>query len=404
MPYEGPTTYDPTAPLPAIWLWFNDPRAIMISEGRFAVGGVTTGGSVMVGDYNGQTISHAMLFERLQIDDHVNPALIKLPDGKALACFTRHGAGAGEFYVSRTTTAGNLANWSAPTNIKAQVSPDADNYRFSYPHLCQLSAEGGRLYMTFRAESLTDPTQEYWCYSTSDDGGITWAKGRKLWGPTRPYTTLRRNGPNRIDFLFNDSHPGSQPNNNTYHCYIQDGLFYRTDGTLIGGPDALPLNPSTGPTKVYDAASEGLGRSWIWDIVPDPLTARPVACFATFPAYTDHRYHQARWDGANWVRHEVCDGGGMLIPTQPAYSGGVITDPEDINVVFCSRPVDGVFQIFRYVSADNGVTWSGEQLTFGNDPCFRPFIPEGSRKLFYCTGRYATTYQEYNTRIESLAI
>lgn len=410
--------YDPTGPLPTIWLWFNGPRVIEYAASKFAVAGVASGGSVMVGDYDFSgaelEIAHAVLMQRWQVDDHADPALLKLPDGNILAAFTRHGVGDGSYYVTRTLTPGDLSAWSAPVNIKASINPGGAD-RFSYHNLIRLPDESGRIYLFFRDQNLTT-NDEYWCYSTSDDNGVTWATGKRLWGPQRPYTKFVQNGDDRIDFLFNDSHPGTVANNNTYHAYYRAGNFYKSDGTLIGDTTALPIAFETAATKVYDAVTAGLGGSWIWDIIPAPVTAYPVGCIAIFtpaaPTYDDHRYHQVRWNGAAWTRHEICAAGGPLIPTQPAYSGGVITDPENIDVVYCSRQVDGagnvslsgVYQLFKYVTADGGASWTGTQLTFGPKPCFRPFIAPGTRKLWYITGDYGPTYADWDTKVAVMDI
>jgi hypothetical protein len=110
----------------------------------------------------------------------------------------------------------------------------------------------------------------------------------------------------------------------------------------------------------------------------------------------------------------LADAGGTIYLTNltaPTYSGGAVTDPEDINVVYCSREVDGggtistsgVHQLFKAVTANGGDTWTLTQLTFGTQPCFRPFIPEGGRRLFYTTGRYEH-YKDYDCTIESIDI
>jgi hypothetical protein len=223
----------------------------------------------------------------------------------------------------------------------------------------------------------------------------------------RPYRKSKANGSSRIDFICNDQNPGDATYTycNTYHFYYQGGAFFASDGTALG---ALPLTQAK-PTKIYDSQSSGL-YSWVWDL--KIFSSNPVACFAVFPSTTDHRYHQARWNGSSWTDHEICAAGGYIYSGQPYYSGGIAQDPNDINTVYCSRQVDangnpvgtgGTFQLFKYVTADNGVTWTGTQLTFGSLHCIRPYVAEGIRNLYYTYGSY-TSYNVYQTTIEHLAI
>ena len=418
--------YDPNGPLPVVFFWFNDPNVLAYDADKYFVGGVSSGGSIMVGDYDYSgaelTIKHKVLFPLFLVDDHAVPAFAQLADGNVVAVFCRHAVDP-TMWVSKTTTPGDLSTFSTPVDVGASINPvPAHNQDYSYNLLFRLAGEANRLYLVFRSSDNDDMSAgwraEDWCLTWSDDEGSTWAQAKKLWGTQRPYSKAWSNGIDRIDFLFNNTHPGggfgASTHNSVYHCYYQGGSFYQTDGTLVGAMADLPLD-FTEVTTVYDQIVEGLGRSWVWDVRHDPLTGYPVGCFATFlgAGFVDHRYRQARWNGVEWVHHEVCVAGGPLIPHQLAYSGGVITDPENINVVYCSRQVDaegdldavnGVYQLFRYVTADGGLTWTGTQLTFGENPSFRPVIPAGSRKLFYVTGPYGPDYKHFHTKVAVLDI
>jgi len=246
-------------------------------------------------------------------------------------------------------------------------------------------------------------------YSTTIDGGdTTWTPATRMLWDGRPYWKAKANGTGRIDFICNDQNPGDATYAycNTYHFYYQNGAFFKSDGTSAG---SLPLL-QTGPTKIYDSQASGFD-SWVWDLVIDSSN-RPVASFAVFPTTSDHRYHQARWNGSAWVDNEVCAAGGYIYAGQPQYSGGIVTDPTNINTVYCSRQVNssgvavssgGTFQLFKYVTADGGTTWTGTQLTFGSLHCIRPYIADGIRNLYYVCGTY-TSYTVYQTTIEHIAI
>ncbi len=416
--------YDPTGPLPAIFFWFNDPHVIQYDTGKFIVGGNSSGGSPIAAmyDFTGTELAiiQKVIYDRLDVDDHDVMAIARLPDGNIIVVVCRHTLDP-HMWVSKTTTPGDISSFGAAIDIGTAINPvPGHDMDYAYNFLYRLSGESDRLYLVFRASDNDDYSpgwrSEDWCITWSDDGGTTWVQAKKLWGTRRPYTKVGSNGTDRLDFFFNNSHPGAEwaDHNNVYHCYYTGGSFYKTDGTLIGDMSAIPFDFSQ-VSLVYDQVAEGLGRSWVWDIVSDPVTHNPVGCFAVFTtdSFKDHRYHQARWSGSAWTHHQICTAGGPLIPSQAAYSGGVITDPENIDVVYCSRQVDasgnidnvnGIYQLFKYVTADGGVTWTGTQLTFGDYPSFRPVIPKGARKLFYVTGPYGPTYAYYQTKVAVMDI
>ncbi|MBN9467312.1 MAG: hypothetical protein J0J10_00940, partial [Bosea sp.] len=201
--------------------------------------------------------------------------------------------------------------------------------------------------------------------------------------------------------------------------------FHKTDGTLIGDLDDLPFNQLTDLTTVWDAVAQN-SESWVWDVTLDPVSGHPVATFATFskpdPAHTDHFYRQGRWNGSAWVVKLIAAGGGSLypldsVPYEYSYSGGAVSNPADPNVVICSREVNsagavvtndqGVHHLFKAVTADGGDNWTLTQLTFGSAKHFRPFIPEGSSRAFFCRDRLPGGYigwEEYGTVIDSMPI
>lgn len=244
-----------------------------------------------------------------------------------------------------------------------------------------------------------------WFYTESSDGGENFSAAVAMTptGTNRPYMKADRVGTNKIYLIMNDGHPAAVSTNSVYFFMYQGGAFKKIDGTALG---AFPLTP--GPStmdRVYDG-SLSTGRSWVWDVSSDPANDRPIAAFAVFPSTSDHRYYQSRWNGSAWVNNEVCNGGdspNYLYAAEPYYSGGIALDPVYPNQVFVSRKVGSVFQIFRYVSSDNGATWTGTQLTFGNEHCFRPYVVRGARVLAYCRGRY-TSFSDFNTRIQLMQI
>ncbi|OVE79609.1 hypothetical protein BVY01_02000, partial [bacterium I07] len=127
---------------------------------------------------------------------------------------------------------------------------------------------------------------------------------------------------------------------------------------------------------------------------------------------TDHRYHYARWDGTVWQDHEIVPGGKWFPRTPPGhrereihYSGGVVLDHEDPDVVYLSRPVNGVFEIERRETMDLGFTWKSQWITnqskYDNVRPFVPwFTPEGAKPHVLWMNNYRYVhYSDYQTDI-----
>ena len=77
------------------WCWFSDPRSIYYKgiHERIYTGFVTSQGDIMVSseDLHSGDKEETILYSRLQADDHVNPSLLFLPDGRLMVFFSRHG-------------------------------------------------------------------------------------------------------------------------------------------------------------------------------------------------------------------------------------------------------------------------------------------------------------------------
>ena len=76
------------------WCWFSDPRAVWYKgiHERTYTGFVTSGGDIMVASKDHSTGDEAktLVYPDLQADDHVNPSLLMLPDGR-LMIMVKHG-------------------------------------------------------------------------------------------------------------------------------------------------------------------------------------------------------------------------------------------------------------------------------------------------------------------------
>jgi hypothetical protein len=383
------------------WCWFADPRGLYYhnTNERTFYGWINAGGEVNVAQYDHATgvTSYATVCSNLEIDDHDNPSiLIRASDRRVMVFYSRHTTEP-RLYYRVSTNPEDITSFSSEqqvTGITANVT---------YPTPFQLADESNRIYLFWRGIGW-QPT-----YATSDNGGSTWNTPRQLiQGADRPYVKYESDNRSRIHFAFTDGHPRENPSNRIYYACYYNGGYYRANGTLIKLLSAGYLNTSEAEV-VYNAAS---GRGWIWDIALDSL-GRPVLVYTALPAETNHRYRYTRWTGSAWRDGELCAAGGWFPETwpgssesEPHYSGGIVLDHTNPSVVYLSRPVSGVFEIEKWVSNDNGVTWPSQTAVTSGSVVnnIRPYVirnhPQNGFELMWLNGHYRH-YTDYHTAIKT---
>lgn len=339
------------------------------------------------------------LYAAMQIDDHDNPAVVvRASDHRLLYFYSPHSGAA--MYLSVSTNPEDISSFAARVDLATSLGKVTG---FTYPNPVQLSGEANKLYLFYR--DPPDGSTTTMRYSTSTDGGATWAAHTTLYeiAGRSSYWKVSDNGTNRIDIAVSDGHPMYDANVSIYHFYVSGGNCYKTDGTLIGVLGASVLSTSD-MTLVYSGASI---TSWVWDVVYDGT--RPYVAFTTYPSTTDHRANWARWTGSAWSTHQVA-ALGTYIPTAVAgggsviedyYSGGIVllhSDPTQCLVAIGSG--SDRWDIWHEATADNGSSWTPTQLTTSGknvrpvsvrnaDPAFQALYMAGP------TGDYAS-YTSYN--------
>lgn len=331
----------------------------------------------------------------LDVDDHAHPSILVRTDGKLLVAYSAHNGS--KAYCRLSSSAEDPSAWGSVVDITGA------NANASYPSLMQLTAEENNpVYCVLRAvvAPLVDRSV---CVVTSTDGGVTWGTPFSVFSVPgqRPYFHVVQNGIGRIDFVVTDGHPNEVATNSLYHFYYTGGNYYKSDGTLIGDATALPLE-TTDVTKIFDGATI---RCWVWEVAIDG-DGRPRVAFTTFPTATDHRYNYAYWTGTEWVVKEICAAGGPLYVAETYYSGGVTIDHADTNTIYLSKSNGSQWDLWKYVTADDGDTWVATQLTNDSTLQFRPVVPrsaDASVPVVYLEGTY-TTYENYDTDVVPLVV
>lgn len=379
------------------WSWFADPRGVRYDGAhmRTYVGWVAQDGDVKVSAYDHVTLSRTtvVLASRLQVDDHANPAIQVLPDGRLRVFYSAH---YGDVMYYRTTrNPEDITSWDPPLTIPVN-SPGTKGY--TYPNPIHLSAEGTS-YLFWRGGNH-NPT-----FSTQADGATTWSPARTLVfvSGQRPYIKYDTNGTDTIHFAFTNAHPGAVADVNIYYAAYRAGGIFRANGTRIASLGTA-IAPSQADT-VYDTSR----KAWIHDVARD-AAGRPVVVFASFASTSDHRYMYSRWTGTQWQTSEITAAGGSisLNGKEPYYSAGITLDHEDPSTVYLSRLVSGIYEVETWKTANGGATWSRQAVTSGDTANnVRPISPRGflpssgDMSVVWIRGIY-NSYVDYKTSITTI--
>jgi hypothetical protein len=374
---SGPAAADditpPAAPSAPVgdnggWSYFSDPRAVEVTTPRrlLYAGWVNSLGSIVAGSYDPAThrVQTMVLHDRLQNDDHSNPSVLALPDGRVTYFWSAHN-GLGMYYRT-TTVPGDVHSFGPMQTLP--VRPSGDRL-FTYSNPMLLPAEGNRLYLFWRSQYT------HQVFATSDDLGAHWSAAKVLLDEPgqRPYVKYAADS-DTIAMAFTRSHPDESPTGIYYMAYWNNA-FFRADGTAIGGMDDLPFAPAQAEL-VVDPAVIG-SSAWVMDVALGP-DRKPVITYVTTGA--SHRYHYVRWDGEHWNDTMLTDAGPAITTKgrEPSYSGGISLDHGDPDTLYLSRRVDAHNVVEKWHTADGGATFTSEVVsqdtTVDN---LRPVVPLG---------------------------
>lgn len=343
------------APAPAGgWLpiAMSSPHA-MYADGKTFWGYVDgTNGDICIAAYEHATstlIGPVVLNNAFGTDDHNAPAvLIRSYDQRIVVVYCDQATPTSIRKIISTNPL-DITDWSSTSTL----TPAGSNYL--YTTLIQVADVGpNRIYMYWK--DFPNPTTTRMREASSSDAGGTFGGGSALWESTNAYWVIASDGLSRIDYVVTDSAP-SLGVNNLYHFY-QDtslGQLYTSDGTPIVG---IPIGPSDA-TLIYN----GSEPMWPYSITYTSDGRPTVACATqeSNPKYRDLRYIS----GTTWQESLITTSGvGGFFGDQVQ---GIAYAPTDANRVILGKHVgSSVFEMFQYVSSDDGQTWTGTQLTTGS--------------------------------------
>jgi hypothetical protein len=371
------------------WQWIQEPRAVAYGEKVYYAYVRGDNGDLcvrVVDDADPTDVgSEIVLNSAFGEDIHNNPTLlVRDSDHKLLAFYSDHAGAAMFMRVSTTSldTDPDLGDgFAAEVNLDSQIGGS----EYTYASIIQLTGEtNDPLYLIVRNGTASTGV---WYYSTSTDGGTTWAARTELVSESGdgPYVKAVRNGDDRIDFLVMEDHPFLS-DNSVWHFYYQGGAFHTSDGASL----TLPAS-SANMTRIYDGSAGA--PAWTWDMAIGH-DGQPRAGYSTGAGGTDHIYWYAQCDelGA-WVSHEIAHSLDDLITDVPR---GMAIDRTDASIVYLIRDSEP----FRATTFDGGATWQLDALATGSaDPAQAPASIDDpfpdlrvSRRMraLYLTGAYVT--------------
>jgi len=349
------------------WCWFSDPRAVY-HKGKYSrtyIGYVNSHGDIIISSYDHDTtkIETKTIHKALQKDDHTNPSILFLQDGRLMIFYSRHGSPDGSYTITSKNPE-DIHNWNQPILHKYNGRKKiARGYCYTNPIM--LSAEQNKIFMFYRGDNWK-PNFTY-----SNDQGKTWHHGKIFIGgkikDNRPYLKVTSNNIDKIDFAFTDGHPRTTPLNSIHYMYYSKGRCYKADGTKIGTIGQKPINPKS-TDLVYDAKKENQ-RAWVWDVAEDK-TGKPIIVYTKFKSETEHIYCYARWDGTKWNNTTLGKAGKWFPQTkkekkerEPHYSAGIYLDHQNPNNLYLAKPINGIMEIIKMSTTDNGQTFTQTQIT-----------------------------------------
>jgi len=346
------------------WVWFTNPRAVHYADtaDKTYTGWVNRAGDIVAAslDHSTGTVTTTTLSAALDPDDHANPSVAVLDDGRLIYAYSPHSGS--PLAVRISSSAEDISTFDAEQSVLSGAP-------YTYANVVNNSTEG-RVYIFFRASDSLD-----YVYSTDD--GSSWSSQSTLFTPGGGsgdvYFQLHSDGQSRVEMALTDSEkPNATGAADVYHAYLDSGTLRASDGTALSPPTAV-----TNATQVYDSSSTGR-QAWVWGSATHG--GNPEIVWATWDSdvLSDHRYHHARWDGSSWLTQVLTDAGSFMsagVNGQQGYSNGVVLDPTTAGTVYASVGDHRASKIQRWAT-DDYQTWRVTDITDAVTQHVRPVVPK----------------------------
>ncbi len=345
------------------WCWFADPRAMHFAttDGRIDatyVGYIDNHGNIKATQYDfaNREQTEVLVRSYFQPDDHDNPTFLALPDGRIIIFYSRH-TDEPCFYYRISQKPGDITTLGPEHRLAT-----ADNTTYPSPFI--LSSDPDHIYLCWRGINWHPTIGRLTMPDANDE--MAFDKGPyQIVQSTgaRPYAKYASNGRDRIYLAYTTGHPDNEMPNWLYCNYIDiPSLTLRDiDGNTLseigGKPFAVYKTQEyleAYPATVVDAPN---CRDWLSQIAIDKAGNPTIAMTRISDDKKSHNYYLARRIDGKWRINHIAYAGGHFHQSpeiEHCYSGGMSIDSSDPNVVYCSVPVDNVYEIVKYRVDNNG--------------------------------------------------
>lgn len=394
------------------WCWFADPRALHYENKKNKINSTYFGyidchGNIKATqiDHRKKTRQEVLVRSWFQPDDHDNPAFLVLPDERIMIIYSRHTDEAC-FYYRISRNPGDITDLGEEKRLAT-----ANNT--TYPNPFILSDDPNHIYMCWRGIGWHPTVAQMSMPDANDNISFTWGPYQMVKSTgARPYAKYVSNGKDKIYLAYTTGHPDNEYPNWLY-CNvfdINDHCLYDIKGKKLSEVErgAFGVQKTNGyaqahPYTIVDKTSDR--RNWLWNMALDKQGHPIISMTKINKEKTNHDYFYTKWNGEEWLSTFIACGGGQFHQTpkvEMCYSGGMAVDRDNINDVYCSVPINGVYEIVKYTMANDGkAVKSSKQITFNSKKNnARPFVIEGTKKsplrLTWMNGDYY--YWIVNTR------
>lgn len=375
---------------------------------RTYMGWVEDGGDIVVSQLDHETgeYKRVVIHRKLESDDHNNPAVVVLPDGRIMAVYSMH-TNESYMYYRVTKNPEDISEWNAEQYYlcKSVTPDDTDTYNATYPSVFMVHDDGGVegndvIYMGWRGvhwkptfakfsmpdengvcETVMNQTQfanTTYNYSTYDGNDAPNAKtdGGKTDSGRRPYTKYDYDYErNKIYITFTANHPDNDRRNHIFYVElnIADQGLYTSKGTFL---QPLPFeNQQTYRTQGALDAS-GNHTNGQWGVLTDDLhTVYPELVVFDASQQTGQDWNPRNgnverrgwtWDIAHNEKGEPCIVYVDVTATPPGENGALPTWYVEANDDFNSDRVSRSHHYYWYARWDSETEqWINTFLTYG---------------------------------------
>jgi len=375
------------------WCWFADPRAIHHENPKKKIrktyiGYIDVHGNIkaMQHDFVKNEQVEVLVRSWFQPDDHNNPTFLVLPDDRVMIFYSRH-TDERCFYYRISREPGDITMLGEEKRLET-------DHNTTYPSPFILTDDPDHIYLCWRGLNW-HPTIAKLSLPDKEDEVTFIDAPRQIVQSTgsRPYAKYVSNGKDKIYVTYTTGHPDNENPNFLYFNYVDVNTMTLHD---VKGKELSHIREGIFrvnktdeyvqrfPSTVVDSPAQ---RDWVWQVVIDKQGAPVIAFVRISEDKKSHDYYYGKWTGNKWQKTFLANGGGHFHQTENlemCYSGGMAIDPDKVNEIYCSVPVEGrhgrVYELLKYTLDSAGEVASTEAITLNSEKNnVRPYMITGSK-------------------------